>query len=79
MKTVLDASVNSGPSSGLAGLGLPSSLGGGGGGGGGGAVGGIMNKLNSLLSGALDAAGMSGQTPCLTSNFAFDLNTPLGI
>jgi len=38
-----------------------------------------MGKLNSLLSGALDAAGMSGQTPCLTSNFAFDLNTPLGI
>lgn len=73
MKTVLDASVNHGPSSGLAGLGLPSSLGGGGGGGG------IMGKLNSLLSGALDAAGMSGQTPCLTSNFAFDLNTPLGI
>jgi hypothetical protein len=74
MKTILDASVNSGPSSGLAGLGLPSSLGGGGG-----AAGGIMGKLNSLLSGALDAAGMSGQTPCLTSNFAFDLNTPLGI
>lgn len=75
MKSVLDASVNSGPSSGLAGLGLPTSLGGGGGG----AAGGIMGKLNSLLSGALDAAGMSGQTPCLTSNFAFDLNTPLGI
>ena len=78
MKTVLDASVNNGPSSGLAGLGLPSSLGGLGGGGGA-AGGGIMGKLNSLLSGALDAAGMSGQTPCLTSNCAFDLNTPLGI
>ena len=76
MKTVLDDSVNNGPSSGLAGLGLPVSLGGGGGGG---TAGGIMGKLNSLLSGALDAAGMSGQTPCLTSNFAFDLNTPLGV
>lgn len=72
MKAVLDASVNSGgASAGLASLGL--------GGSGGGAAGGIMGKLNSLLSGALDAAGMSGQTPCLTSNFAFDLNTRLGI
>lgn len=71
MKAVLDASVNSGnPSAGLASLGL---------GGGGTVGGGIVGKLNSLLSGALDAAGMSGQTPCLTSNFAFDLNTPLGI
>jgi metacaspase-1 len=35
--------------------------------------------VGRLLQGLLDAAGASGQTPSITSNVAFDLNTPLCI
>jgi hypothetical protein len=35
--------------------------------------------VGRLLQGLLDAAGASGQTPAITSNVAFDLNTPLCI
>ncbi len=38
--------------------------------------GGMVDKL---LSGLLDAAGASGQTPAITSNLAFDLNAPVSL
>jgi hypothetical protein len=43
----------------------------------GGAAGGGM--LGRLLTGLLDAAGASGQTPAITSNLAFDLNAPFAL
>ena len=35
--------------------------------------------LGKFLDGAMDFAGMSGQSPCLCSNVAFDMNRPLAI
>jgi len=35
--------------------------------------------LNKLIDGARDAVGMSGQTPTMCCNYAFDLNRPLAI
>lgn len=40
---------------------------------------GALGSLGGLLSGALDKLGMSGQTPVLCANWAFDLGTPLNI
>lgn len=39
-------------------------------------MGGFMGKL---VDGAMDIAGMSGQSPCLCSNVPFDLNRPIAI
>jgi hypothetical protein len=41
--------------------------------------GGIGSMLNKLIDGARDAVGMSGQTPTMCCNYAFDLNRPLAI
>ena len=48
-------------------------------GGGGGGGGGLMATVGGALSGLFDKLGMSGQTPMLSSNLAFDLSTPLMI
>ena len=60
----MKATLDSVNGGGAAGLGLPSG------------GGGVFGKL---MSGVLDAAGMSGQTPVMCTNVAFDIWSPLAL